>query len=547
MTICDPERLSKLQSYQILDTPPDERFDRIARLVARSFTVPMVGISFVDRRRVWFKSTIGFDVRQVPLDQFHCSQVVAEDRFLEISDGVSPPVVSHSPSGGLPATRFYAGAPLRTNDGFVLGSICIFDEKFRRLRPSERHSLESMADFVVDELEQFKSLQRNQVETEVLKSSERHFRELLDIAPILVWMTDAVWQSVYFNTNWLNFTGRSLVEELGSGWERGLHRDDIKRCHETFTESTQNRNVYSIEYRLRRHDGEYRWLLESGRPRFDADDAFLGCVGGAVDITDLKVAEARLEARTRELERSNSALEQFASVAAHDLKAPLRHIVAFSEILKTEYGETLDEQGRLCVEQMAAASLRMRNMVSSLLELSRISLASNESGFAATSLVDVISRAHANVGLAALDVHHGDLPEVYGARSLLIQLFHNLFDNAVKYAVDTKADVTVEASMTEDTVEVSVSDKGPGIDAENADLIFQLFKRLANKAEVSGSGIGLALCSRIIALHGGKIWLDDSYKGGARFRFTLNSPTSEHILMQCAPDAVATGAGETDS
>jgi PAS domain S-box-containing protein len=129
---------------------------------------------------------------------------------------------------------------------------------------------------------------------EALRESESRFRLVANTAPVLIWMSDTNKLCTYFNKPWLDFTGRSIESELGNGWAEGVHPEDFKACLETYTKAFDRREKFSMEYRLRRYDGEYRWVLDIGTPRFNQDDSFAGFIGSCVDFTDRKVAQQAL-------------------------------------------------------------------------------------------------------------------------------------------------------------------------------------------------------------------------------------------------------------
>jgi PAS domain S-box-containing protein len=150
--------------------------------------------------------------------------------------------------------------------------------------------------------------QRKQAE-KVVKESEARFRLVADTAPVLIWMSGIDKLCTYFNKPWLDFTGRPLAEELGNGWARGVHPDDLQRCLDTYTESFEQQEKFRMEYRLRRHDGEFRWVLDVGVPRFNEDHSFAGYIGVAVDVTDRKAGEQRLHEMNRELQQHAAFLQ----------------------------------------------------------------------------------------------------------------------------------------------------------------------------------------------------------------------------------------------
>ena len=144
---------------------------------------------------------------------------------------------------------------------------------------------------------------------EVINESETHFRLVADTAPVLIWMSGVDRRCTYFNKPWLDFTGRSLEQELGNGWAEGVHCDDLKRCLNTYTQSYDREEKFRIEYRLRRHDGEYCWILDIGVPRFNQDRSFAGYIGIAVDVTERKMAEDELRQLNSTLEGQTALLQ----------------------------------------------------------------------------------------------------------------------------------------------------------------------------------------------------------------------------------------------
>ena len=148
-----------------------------------------------------------------------------------------------------------------------------------------------------------------------LRESEERFRLVADTAPVLIWMSGTDKLCTYFNKPWLDFTGRSIEQELGNGWAKGVHPDDLLRCLDTYTRSFDGREEFRMEYRLRHRDGEYRWILDIGVPRFNRDGSFAGYIGSVVDISERKMAEERLRESAEQLHISEERLRLAQKVA----------------------------------------------------------------------------------------------------------------------------------------------------------------------------------------------------------------------------------------
>ncbi|HEV3027985.1 MAG TPA: PAS domain S-box protein, partial [Planctomycetota bacterium] len=191
---------------------------------------------------------------------------------------------------------------------------------------------------------------------ELLEESESRFRTMADGAPVLLWMAGQDSNCTFFNQGWLTFTGRPLELEYGSGWAAGVHPEDFQHCMHLYLNAFVERRDFRMEYRLRRADGQYRWILDTGRPRFASDGSFEGYIGSCIDITELRDSAAglrrlndeledRVLLRTSELQRANQELEAFSYSISHDLRAPLRAIDGFSNILMELHAKDLDENG----------------------------------------------------------------------------------------------------------------------------------------------------------------------------------------------------------
>jgi signal transduction histidine kinase len=241
------------------------------------------------------------------------------------------------------------------------------------------------------------------------------------------------------------------------------------------------------------------------------------------ELAAVEAARAQLEEQALELTRSNAELEQFAYVASHDLQEPLRKIASFCQALKTRYGDQLDERGEQYIEFAVDGAKRMQVLINDLLAFSRVGRGGREQepvalgealAAAETALTAPLERTGGRV-------QAGPLPSIRGDRAQLTSLLQNLIANALKFHGEQPPLVQIAARRVGANWEISCTDNGIGVEQEYAERIFLIFQRLHSRESYDGSGIGLALCRKIVEYHGGRIWLDSEFSSGARFRFTL--------------------------
>ena len=248
------------------------------------------------------------------------------------------------------------------------------------------------------------------------------------------------------------------------------------------------------------------------------------------ELSALQAAHANLEAQSRDLQRSNSELEQFAYVASHDLQEPLRKVASFCQLLQRNYAGQLDERADQYIGLAVDGAKRMQALINDLLSFSRVGRVALDP--VPVSCAAALDQARANLSaeIAACNatIEIGALPVVQGEESLLVAVFQNLLSNALKFRGEQPPRVAVSARRDGETWLFSVTDNGIGIEPEFAERIFVIFQRLHSKDAYPGTGIGLAMCRKIIEYHGGRIWLDTSAGTVSRFCFTLPaSPVNE--------------------
>ena len=248
-----------------------------------------------------------------------------------------------------------------------------------------------------------------------------------------------------------------------------------------------------------------------------------------VDISDIRIAQRGLEEHARKLERSNAELQQFAYVASHDLQEPLRMVTAYLGLLKKKYGDQLDGKAKDYMDIAIDGGLRARGLIQDLLEFSRVG--SQAKVFRPTNMEKVLAKALENlmirIGENNALITHDHLPTIMADDSQMTQVMQNLIGNAIKFHGTEPPMVHISCKDEGTEWCFSVSDNGIGIDPQYRDKIFVLFQRLHARNEYEGTGIGLAICKKIIELHGGKIWFDSRPGSGTTFYFTVSKGTGK--------------------
>jgi len=255
----------------------------------------------------------------------------------------------------------------------------------------------------------------------------------------------------------------------------------------------------------------------------DKDSGSLGVVCVVQDIRQRKEAEEKLRMFTLELERSNHELEEFAYVASHDLREPLRMVASYVQLLQRRYQDKLDKDASDFIGFAVDGVDRMQKLIDALLMYSRIGR--NKKPTRVVNCESALRIALANLQVAIEDargqVTHDPLPAVIGEEVLFVQLFQNLVGNALKFRGANDAAVHISARDQEREWFFCVQDNGIGIDPQYKDKVFVIFQRLHSRDEYAGTGIGLAVCKKIVEFHGGRIWVESQVGQGAAFYFTI--------------------------
>ena len=354
---------------------------------------------------------------------------------------------------------------------------------------------------------------------EALRDAEKaheRFRFMAESMPQKIFTATPSGDVDYFNRQWLEFCGLPFEEIKNWGWIQFVHPDDVEENIRSWRRSVETGEPFVLQHRFRRADGEYRWHLSRAHAMRDAGGNISMWIASNTDIHEQKEKE-------QELRRANDDLQQFAYSASHDLQEPIRNVAVYSEIIAKRYDDRLDDDGRQFLGFLREGGRRLATLINDLLAYTRAGVVDGT-----VSTVDSsVALEHALSSLAEAIresdaiVTHDPLPEVDIGDAHLQLVFQNLISNAIKYRKEERPQIHIAAAAQGADILFSVQDNGIGIDPQYKEKIFGVFKRLHRDQKYSGTGIGLAICQRVVERYGGRIWVESTPGKGATFFFTL--------------------------
>ncbi|MGI9508050.1 MAG: PAS domain-containing sensor histidine kinase [Geminicoccaceae bacterium] len=375
-----------------------------------------------------------------------------------------------------------------------------------------------------------------------LQAGEERYRVLYRNTPAMMHSIDASGRLINVSNAWLTKMGYQRDEVIGR-----RSTEFLTAASRLYAENVVLPAFYlagrcdNVEYKAVTKEGDVLDLLLSAIALKDEDGNFQQSLAISTDLTDRRQVEQKLIEKTEALKRSNADLARFAHIASHDLQEPLRRIIAYSEILKEDYGPELSDSAAEIAGIIQSGGRRLRLMINDLLAYVRLS-EQLDRGFEPVDLSAVLCHAlddlKDEIEARSVRIHVAQLPLVWGRAPLLRMVLYHLLSNAIKFSGEQSPRIDISVEKASAFWQFAVSDKGIGIEPRFADRIFEIFQRLHLKDERGGSGAGLAICRLIIQSCGGDIWLDRSYEDGARFLFTLpkdrpeapgETPTSSQV------------------
>ncbi len=307
---------------------------------------------------------------------------------------------------------------------------------------------------------------------------------------------------------------------------------DFASVEKRLNRVVEGENVEDVELRINTGGSGFKIMNLKAKPLSQKNKSTPLILVSLNDITRLKIMEGKSLRLIKELERSNKELEQFAYVASHDLQEPLRMVHGYTALLEERYKDKLDADANDFIEFASKGAARMQELIRDLLDYSKVK--ENEEKFEKVDMNDVVREVMENLKFLIEDkkpeIKFKKLPFVYGRRENIKRLLQNLIVNSIKYRSDDPLKIEIKFENEGDLIKFSLTDNGIGISENNYDRIFRIFQRLHDRTKYSGTGIGLAICKKIVENHGGSIWLESKVGVGSTFYFTLPSRERSDLL-----------------
>lgn len=530
----EKERLQALSSYNILDTFPDEDLDSITLLASRICRTPIALISLIDDKRQWFKSRVGFEVKELPREMSICQFTIMQESIYEVPDTTKNSDFAENPlvtaKNGI---RFYAGAPLKDPNGFRLGTLCVIDRQPRILDDEQKESLELLAKEVVTHL-----LMRKQ--NDELRKSKETLQRFFDLTLDFMCIANVNGFFLKISSTFSSVLGYNEKELLGKPFLEFVHPDDVEVTLKEVEKLSRGELTIQFENRYRQINGNYIWLSWNVKPEPESGLLY----ATARNITESKLAEELyhknllLQKEKEIAERSGQMKEEFLANMSHEIRTPLNAIIGLSGLLLKKgvlRGKELEY-----IQTINLNSSNLFQLVDNILDFTQIESGNFDKRTTEFNIKQVIEDSARSLeltatekGLKLLTKIGSEVPDaVIGHPEKLGQALLNLISNSIKFT--SAGEVNVEAKLitlnpNSAVVKFTVSDTGLGIPKEKLEDVFQPFVQVNSSFTRihGGTGLGLAITRKLVEIQGGEIHLQSEVGKGSQFYFTLLFPYNE--------------------
>ena len=566
----EKERLLSLHKLGLLDTKPEERFDRITRTATETFNVPISTLTIVDEKREWFKSVCGLDQKEGDRAISFCGHALLANEVFVIPDATKDKRFSDNPMViGKPYIRFYAGVPIMNADGERIGVFCIKDIKSRKFSKDNEEMLKNLAVWAELEInsrnlslalrEERKIRSELKVQTqesENAKIAARNVLEDLDIEKSKVEMSRAKEKAILLSVGdgIIATDGKGNITLINKVAEKLLDIKSKKVIGKFFSEVLLledekgapillDKRPISMALAAGTTTGLSCYYVRKDKTKFPAaitvtpvmlENKIIGAVEIFRDITEHKKAQEILiksihrKKEITRLKELDMAKTQFLSITSHELRTPMTPIKSQIEMLSDGFFGKLTKKQKQSLEMISRNVENLDKLLADILDISRVQTGKLRFELSKVQIADCIKYSIENIKASAdkknisIAAKIEKLPELTLDNGRIMQVLTNLINNAVKFT-PAKGKITVEAEKQKNNVLVKVKDTGIGIAGKDMKKLFEPFFQAesSDRRKYGGTGLGLTICKNIIEQHGGKIWVKSRLGKGSIFYFSL--------------------------
>ena len=539
------KRLQTLLSFNILDTPPQEEFDSLVKLISLICDSPIAIISMIDDKRQWYKAKVGIPQNEVPRDQTFCRYTLEQDDLLEITDARKDGRVKNNPhvtsDGGI---RYYAGVNIKASNGYKIGTVCVVDTKPKELNNDQKQALRLIADQTMillearkrnneltQELEEILNNKVKETQRQLLQRKTEYIlllRAIRKSSAVIEFSPDGIIKSI--NDNFLNIIGYSR-EELKDNTHRLLLFEDQIEKNVEFWSSLQNGNFHAGRLKRKHKNGNAVWIQATYNPITDHNNNVTRIIKIAQDITREMEAEKAMISSKELAENLNIQKDNFIANMSHEIRTPIHAILGFTELLLEIEN---DNSKKSYLESVKTAGDNLLYVINDILDLSKIEagviMLEKEVFDLMVVVKNVFSILHLKAHQKKIDFKY-NLDSVanlhiVGDKNRLSQILINLLGNAIKFTSSGSVELHIDLISLKDsstTLQFRVTDTGIGIPEGKRKTIFDRFSQAEEDTSrtYGGTGLGLNISRQLINRMGGEISVQSNEGVGSTFSFNL--------------------------
>ena len=529
----ESQRLAAVRRINLLDTPREERFDRITRLAARMLKVPMAQISLIDKDRQFYKSNYESDATETSRGSAFCAYTILEPKQLIVEDTHKDPRFADNEYVlGEPKVRFYMGNPIAAPDGSLVGSICVADMKPRTPTAEEMAILEDLAVIAQNEMNLGEVADAYKGQEEQLRISEERFRDVVDIPGKFIWETTLEGEIEFISDRVHGLVGYVSQDLVGKPlFHFATPEDAVIAAAKFFYAVRKGQRFSDLEFRATTKKGRQVWITTRGAPRINMEGRIVGYRGICEDITERRKIQEELVSAKEAAESANVAKSEFLANMSHEIRTPMNAVVGMTGLM---LNTDLTAEQRNYAQTVRQSADTLLTIINDILDFSKIESGKLELEIHPFDLPVIVEEAIDCVALQAsekgLDLHWHIAPELpagyHGDATRLRQILVNLLSNAVRFT--SVGDVSINIAQAQNDagepfVLFSVSDTGIGIPADKLNRLFQSFSQVdaSTTRRFGGTGLGLAISRKLTEMMHGNIWVESEEGKGSTFHAAI--------------------------